>query len=97
MLRTTGFKRRGTRIQNFDHWYLEKEKWTYRTKIVLNVLYNMLPLSIFDGGPDKELKVQPLKSSCSSVEQSTFLVEQNMLIFMISFIWFHEKWTYPSD
>lgn len=46
----------------------------------------MLPLSIFDGGPGKELKVQPLKPSCSSVEQSTFLVEQNMFIFMISFI-----------
>lgn len=46
----------------------------------------MLPLSIFDGGPGKEFKVQPLKSSCSSVEQSTFLIEQNMFIFMISFI-----------
>lgn len=46
----------------------------------------MLPLSIFDGGPGKELKVQPLKSGCSSVEQSTFLVKQNIFIFMISFI-----------
>lgn len=51
----------------------------------------MLPLSIFDGGPGKEFKVQPLKSSCSSVEQSTFLIEQNMFIFMISFILYHAK------